>query len=79
MRYIAVFNYAPGHAVDDKLDSKQSYILGEVLAKIHQKLDNFNSSFSRPALNNEYLLDWSMRAIKHIYEYRKNDIDYLQK
>ncbi|MCC5670723.1 phosphotransferase [Nostoc sp. CHAB 5784] len=79
VRYVAVFNYAPGHAVDDKLDGKQSYILGEVLAKIHQKLDNFKSSFSRPGLNNEYLLDWSMRAITHLYQHRKNDIDYLQK
>ncbi|HCF28201.1 MAG TPA: homoserine kinase type II (protein kinase fold), partial [Cyanobacteria bacterium UBA11049] len=75
-RYATLFSYAPGKAVNEKLDSEQSQRLGEVLAIIHQNLDKFNSSFSRPHLNNEYLLDWAMRKIEAVYKYR-NDIDYL--
>lgn len=76
-RYAALFSYAPGRAVNEKLDSKQSQRLGEVLAIIHQTLDNFNSSFSRPHLNNEYLLDWAMVKIAPLYQHRKSDIEYL--
>ncbi|WP_193194632.1 phosphotransferase enzyme family protein [Nostoc sp. MG11] len=77
-RYVAVFSYASGHAVNDKLDTKQSYILGEVLAEIHQVLDAFKSSFSRPILNNEYLLDWSITSILPLYQHRKKDLDFIQ-
>lgn len=77
-RYAALFSYAPGKAVNEKLDSIQSQRLGEVLAIIHQTLDNFNSSFSRPHFNNEYLLDRSMQAIAPLYKHRSIDIDYLQ-
>ncbi|WP_026736501.1 phosphotransferase [Fischerella sp. PCC 9605] len=78
-RYVAVFSYAPGCAVNEKLNVRQSYLLGEALAKIHISLDSFQSSFSRPALNSEYLLDWSVKAIKLLYNHRKSDINYLQK
>lgn len=65
-RYAALFSYASGRAVNEKLVSKQSQRLGEVLAIIHQTLDNFNSSFSRPHLNNQYLLDRSLSAILNL-------------
>ncbi len=79
VRYASVFTYAPGYAVNHKLDSKQSYILGEVLAKIHQMLNTFQSSFSRPVLKPEYLLDWSIEKIKSLYQHREQDIRYLQR
>ncbi|MBH8552536.1 phosphotransferase [Nostocaceae cyanobacterium CENA357] len=78
VRYASVFSYAPGYAVNEKLDHKQSYTLGEVLAKIHQTLNKFQSSFSRPVLNNEYLLDWSILKIKSLYQDRAKDINYFQ-
>lgn len=78
MRYAVIFIYAPGRAVNDKLDGKQSYILGEVLANIHQELDKLKNNFNRPTLNNEYLLDWSVKGITSLYQHRKNDIDYLK-
>lgn len=75
-RYAALFSYAPGKAVNE-IDSEQSQRLGEVLAIIHQNLDNFSSSFSRTHLNNEYLLDWAMRKIEPLYKHRQIDIEYL--
>ncbi|MEA5506253.1 phosphotransferase [Halotia wernerae UHCC 0503] len=78
VRYASIFTYAPGYAVNQKLNSKQSSILGEVLAKIHQTLNSFQSSFSRPGLNHEYLLDWSIAKIKSLYQHREKDINYLQ-
>lgn len=76
-RYAAVFSYAPGKAVNEKLDGRQSQRLGELLAIIHQTLDNFNSSFSRTHLNNEYLLDRSIQAIAPLYKHRTSDIGCL--
>jgi Ser/Thr protein kinase RdoA (MazF antagonist) len=58
--YVAVFSYAPGRAVNENLDGIKSYRLGEALAKIHQTLDEFKSNFTRPVLNSDYLLDWSI-------------------
>ncbi|MBW4685017.1 MAG: phosphotransferase [Komarekiella atlantica HA4396-MV6] len=77
-RYVAVFSYASGHAVNEKLDTKQGYILGKVLAEIHQVLDAFKSSFNRSILNNEYLLDWSITSISPLYQHRKQDLDFIQ-
>lgn len=70
-RYAAVFSYAPGRAVNENLDGIQSYRLGEALAKIHQTLDEFKSSFTRPALNSDYLLYWSIQAITPLYQHRE--------
>jgi Ser/Thr protein kinase RdoA (MazF antagonist) len=77
-RYAAVFSYAPGKAVDEKLNTKQSRRLGEVLATLHEVTNNFKSHFSRPALNSKYLLDCSMDVIAPVFQHRHNDIDYLQ-
>ena len=76
-RYAAVFSYAPGRAVNEKLNTRQSRSLGEVLATLHEKMDDFQSNFSRPALSNEYLLDYSMEAIAPLFGYRHSDINYL--
>lgn len=77
-RYAAVFSYAPGRAVNEKLDGGQSQRLGEVLATIHLTLDDFQSNFRRSHLNCEYLLDRSMQAIAPLYPHLKSDIDYLE-
>lgn len=76
-RFAAVFSYAPGRAVNEKLDNRQSQRLGQVQATIHLTLDDFQSNFRRPHLNCEYLLDRSIQAIAPLYQYRKSDIDYL--
>ena len=73
-RYAAIFSYAPG-TVNQKLNLEQSQRLGQVLAIIHQNLDNFSSSFSRPHLNNEYLLDWAMGKIAPLYLHRRSDLE----
>lgn len=75
-RYAAIFSYAPG-TVNEKLNREQSQRLGQVLAIIHQNLDNFNSSFSRPHLNNQYLLDWAIGKIAPLYQHRRSVIEYL--
>ncbi len=61
-RYSALFSYAPGKAVDKKLNSEQSWRLGEAVATIHEVTNNFTSSFSRSELNNAHLLDASVNA-----------------
>ena len=86
-RYTALFSYAPGKSVDKKISNEQSRKLGEAVAIIHETTNNFKSSFSRPELNNEYLLDASLNAfvkrslceIVPLYKHRKTDIDYLYK
>ncbi|WP_414574881.1 phosphotransferase enzyme family protein [Anabaena sp. CCY 9402-a] len=78
IRYAAVFTYAPGSAVNEKLHADQSYILGKVLAEIHQELNCFRSSFTRNKLNSEYLLHRSLLAITSLYKHREHDLDYLE-
>ncbi|HEY9667492.1 MAG TPA: phosphotransferase, partial [Coleofasciculaceae cyanobacterium] len=46
-RYIALFSYAPGRAVNEKLEPEESRKLGMALAQIHQTTDDFNSHLSR--------------------------------
>ena len=53
--------------------------MGEAVATIHEVTNNFKSSFSRPELDSEYLLDASVNAFAPLYKHRKNDIDYLYK
>lgn len=72
------FPVAPGQAVSEKLNGRQSQYLGKALANIHKALDDFKSSFSKPVLSSEYLLDRSMEAIASLYTYRSSDIDYLK-
>ena len=78
-RYTALFSYASGKAVNKKIDSEQSRKLGETVATIHKATNNFKSSFSRPELNNEYLLDASINALAPLYKHRETDIAYLYK
>lgn len=78
LRYAAVFTYAPGCAVNHKLHADQSYILGKVLAEIHQELNCFSSNFTRNPLNSEYLLHRSFLAITSVYKHRQHELDYLE-
>lgn len=59
-------------------NGRQSQYLGKALANMPKTLDDFKSSFSRPALSSEYLLERSMEAIAPLYKYRSSDIDYLK-
>ncbi|MEH2446192.1 MAG: phosphotransferase [Nostoc sp.] len=54
MRYAAIFTYAPGYAVNDNLDGKQSYILGEQLAE-----DPFYPSLRTHKLKGDSLGIWA--------------------
>lgn len=78
-RYATLFSYAPGRAVNEKLNSEQSRRLGEVLANIHVATDDFKSRFNRPALNYEYLLERSLNIIAPFFSDRADDLDDLQK
>lgn len=77
LRYAAMFAYAPGKAVNQKINNIQSYNLGKLLAKIHTSTDSFQSRFSRPVLDNDYLLDWSIKNIRNLYDenYDENKVD----
>lgn len=76
-RYTALFSYAPGKAVDKKLNCAQSRRLGAAVANIHKATNNFESNFSRPQLNSEYLLDRPINAIAALFPHRKDAIEYL--
>lgn len=76
-RYTALFSYAPGKAVDKKLNREQSRRLGATVATIHEATSNFKSNFSRPQLNSEYLLDRPINAIAALFPHRNDAINYL--
>ncbi len=77
-RYVVLFSYAPGRAVNEQLNEQQSQKLGLVLAHIHQWTINFSSSFNRQALHSEYLLDWAWTSISSLFEYKRRDCRFIQ-
>lgn len=81
-RFAALFMYAQGQAVNQKLDVVQSYILGRTLAHIHNCLDKFASRWKRVPkernLNASYLLDWSLTGIGQLYGDRTEEMKYLK-
>lgn len=77
-RYIALFIYAAGQPVGNNLTARQSQRLGEVLAIVHNQMDDFRSHFSRPALDSDYLLDTPLTTVKRLYSHRAAGIAYLE-
>ena len=78
-RYAALFPYAPGKVSLGDLNSSQSFVLGETLAKLHQVAREFRSCSHRQPLTPEYLLDQSLAAIAPFLQHRLQDLKYLVK
>jgi Ser/Thr protein kinase RdoA (MazF antagonist) len=76
-RYAALFIKAPGTVALGDLNPKQSCLLGETVAKLHQAAENFCSSYCRQPLILEYLLDDSWEIIAPFLKHRTSDWNYL--
>jgi Ser/Thr protein kinase RdoA (MazF antagonist) len=77
-RFAALFPYAPGQVPFGDLNTTQSQILGETVAKLHQASLEFNSKTPRHPLDLEYLLDNSCQIITPYLKHRIDDLSYLQ-
>ncbi len=62
-RYAALFPFAPGNVPLGDLNTTQSFLLGQVVARLHQTGRDFTSLSSRKPLVLEYLLEESLQAI----------------
>lgn len=76
-RYAALFTYAPGQIPVGDLNPKQSWQLGETLAKVHYTALDFRCNAPRQALTLDYLLDDSFGAIAPFLQERPQDLEYL--
>jgi Ser/Thr protein kinase RdoA (MazF antagonist) len=76
-RYAALFTYAPGCIALGDLNTKQSYLLGLTLAKLHQTAVEFSTYQQRQPLTLEYLLDNSLKEIVPFLQHRTIDLSYL--
>jgi Ser/Thr protein kinase RdoA (MazF antagonist) len=76
-RYAALFIFAPGKVALGDLSIRQSQVLGETLAKLHQTARDFRSSYQRQELTLEYLLDDSWATIAPFIQHRTIDRNYL--
>jgi len=63
LRYGSLFLRAPGTVALGDLNPQQSYILGAALARLHHSGASFQSSFSRPPLDLESILESSTLEI----------------
>jgi Ser/Thr protein kinase RdoA (MazF antagonist) len=77
-RYAALFPYAPGQVPIGDLNSTQSCLLGQTLAKLHQASQHFHSQAKRQPLSLEYLLDDSLVKIIPFLKNTKEDYQYLK-
>jgi Ser/Thr protein kinase RdoA (MazF antagonist) len=76
-RYAALFIKAPGAVALGDLNPKQSRLLGETLAKLHQAAIDFHSHYYRQPLTLEYLLDDSFQIIAPFLQHRTTDWTYM--
>lgn len=76
-RYAALFTKAPGTVAVGDLNPKQSRLLGETVAKLHQAAGDFHTHYYRQSLTLEYLLDDSWEIIAPYLQHRTTDWTYL--
>nr|WP_245602641.1 phosphotransferase [Gloeothece verrucosa] len=76
-RYAALFPYAPGEIALGDFNATQSHLLGQTVAKLHQKARGFRPLAYRQALTPEYLLDHSLVSIAPFLHDRVQDLKYL--
>lgn len=76
-RYAVLFVNAPGQIAIGDLNVKQSFKLGETVAKIHQVSLNFKPPVQRQPLTLDYLLESSLVVIAPYLKNRPKDLNYL--
>ncbi len=77
-RYAALFPFAPGKVPLGDLDTIQSEIVGNTLAKIHRAALKFDNGIPRKPLDLEYLLDESLDTITPYLHRGSSDLAYLK-
>ncbi|WP_455207199.1 phosphotransferase enzyme family protein [Kaarinaea lacus] len=73
----ALFSYAPGVAPGSAISAGESTILGETVARVHNKTEAFETTYTRTVLDIPYLLDESICAIEPFLESAERS--YLRK
>jgi Ser/Thr protein kinase RdoA (MazF antagonist) len=63
-RLAALFIYADGKGLSQEISLEESKNLGTVIAKMHETIQGFETSYQRIELNLDYLLDQSIMLIK---------------
>jgi len=76
-RYASLFPYAPGGVAIGDLNKTQGFLLGEMLAQLHQTAQKFQPSAHRPPLTLNYLLDDSLHIIAPFLHHRVDEWRYL--
>ncbi|MGL5034535.1 MAG: phosphotransferase, partial [Microcystaceae cyanobacterium] len=76
-RYAALFPVALGSVAIGDLNKTQGFLLGEVVAKLHEVAAQFKPSCPRSSLNLNYLLDQSLAAIAPFLDHRLAEWKYL--
>lgn len=77
-RYGVLFTFAEGS--ERSIDNEEiSNIYGRAVANIHLTGDNFQSKYSRPEINGNYLIHQSLEIIESCMQHRKEDFEMLRK
>ena len=78
-RYYAIFSFAEGQPMNIH-NEDQLFALGASMARIHTVSNNFQTDYERQPMNLEFLVDWPVERLKHIWggrRSRQRDLDLL--
>lgn len=70
-RYMALFNFADGKPMDLR-NENQLFALGAHMAKIHVVSNGFQTDYQRQPMNLEFLVDWPVERLQHIWGGRRS-------
>ncbi len=79
LRYYALFSFAEGQPMNVH-NENQLFALGAYMAKVHVVSNSFQTEYERQPMNLEFLVDWPVERLKHIWGHRRSrqrDLDLL--
>ena len=77
-RYLALFTFAAGEALDyEDGEEEKSLLYGRSVARIHTLTDSFSSEYKRFELSRDNLIDQPLKEIQPLLSQRSEDWEYL--
>ncbi len=77
-RHMALFELVPGKGISSLRD-RQARLLGEIIGKVHQAADEFESPYTRYHLDLRYLVDEPLERLgQHLEESKLGDLNFFR-
>lgn len=77
-RYAALFTYAHGTPLSQSLGADAAYVFGRALADVHAIADTYPHSLSRPTIDFNWLVEWSLKGLAPLWGQSHTNWVYLR-